>query len=132
LAGRFPLNGLGFTVVGVTPKNFTGTEAGLNRELWVAAFNATVLNPPEASRAADPVANRVKERDSHWLSVFARLNPGVSPEQAATELSTVARQVAETYHGKVDAETLRSVQLLRMSGGMEPARAQEALRWPES
>ncbi len=124
---QISINGLGFTVVGVTPKNFIGTEAGLNRELWVPLSMQPVLNPPEASRAADPVASRFTERDSHWLSVFARLNPGVSREQAGTELSTVARHVAETYRGKVDAETLRSVQLLGMSGGMDPRDQQEAL-----
>lgn len=124
---QIPINGLSFTVVGVTPRNFIGTEAGLNRELWVPLLMQPVLNPPEAGRASDPIANRFKERDSHWLSVFARLNPGVSREQAATELSTVARHVAEAYRGKADAETLRSVQLLSMSGGMDPRDQQEAL-----
>ena len=124
---QIPINGLSFTVVGVTPRNFIGTEAGLNRELWVPLLMQPVLNPPEAGRASDPIANRFKERDSHWLSVFARLNPDVSREQAATELGTVARHVAEAYRGKADAETLRSVQLLSMSGGMDPRDQQEAL-----
>ena len=124
---QISINGLGFTAVGVAPKNFIGTEAGLNRELWMPLSMQPVLNPPEASRAADPIANRFNARDSHWLSVFGRLNPGVSSEQAAAELSTVARHVSEAYRGKVDAETLRSVQLLRMSGGMDPRDQQEAL-----
>jgi predicted permease len=124
---QIPINGLGFTVVGVTPKNFIGTEVGLNRELWVPLLMQPVLNPPEAGRAADPFSSRFKERDSHWLAVFARLSPGVSREQAGTELSTIARHVAEAYRGKVDAETLRSVQLLGMSGGMDPRDQQEAL-----
>src|SRR5713226_1907712 len=48
---QISLNGLGFTVVGVAPKNFIGTEAGLNRELWVPLSMESVLNPPEASRS---------------------------------------------------------------------------------
>src|SRR5258705_1198162 len=124
---RISINGLSFTVVGVTPKNFIGTEVGLNRELWVPLLMQPVLNPPEAGRASDPISNRFSERNSRWLSVFARLNPGVSREQAATELNTVARHVAETYLGKVDPETLRSVQLLGMSGGMDPRDQEEAL-----
>jgi predicted permease len=128
LIGRqISINGLSFTVVGVTPKNFIGTEVGLNRELWVPLLMQPVLNPPDAGRASDPISNRFSERNSRWLSVFARLNPGVSREQAATELSTVARYVAETYLGKVDPETLRSVQLLGMSGGMDPRDQQEAV-----
>ena len=124
---QLSLNGLGFTVVGVAPKNFIGTEVGLNRELWVPLAMQPVLSPPEASRSADPVRNRFVERDSHWLAVFARLKPGVSREQAGTELTNVARHVAESYRGKVSAETLRSVQLLRMSGGMDPRDREEAL-----
>jgi predicted permease len=124
---QISINGLGFTVVGVAPKNFIGTEAGLNRELWVPLSMQPVLNPPEASRTADPLSNRFKERDSRWLAVFARLKPGVSREQAGTELTTVARHVAEAYRGKVSAETLRTVQLLSMNGGMDPQDREEAL-----
>jgi predicted permease len=124
---QISINGLGFTVVGVAPKNFVGTEAGLNRELWVPLSMQPVLNPPEASRSADPLSNRFQERDSHWLAVFARLKPGVSREQAGTELTNVARHVAETYRGKVSAETLRTVQLLSMNGGMDPRDREEAL-----
>jgi predicted permease len=124
---KISLNGLGFTVVGIAPKNFIGTEVGLNRELWVPLYMQPVLNPSEAARSADPVANRFRERDSHWLAVFARLKPEVSREQAGTELTTVARHVAEAYRGKVNDETLRSVQLLRMSGGMDPRDREEAL-----
>ena len=124
---KISLNGLGFTVVGVAPKNFIGTEVGLNRELWVPLSMQPVLNPPEATRSADPLSDRFHERDSHWLAVFARLKPGVSHEQAGTELTNVARHVAEAYRGKVSAETLRSVQLLRMSGGMDPRDQEEAL-----
>ena len=128
LVGRqISLNGLSFTVVGIAPKNFIGTEVGLNRELWVPLRMQPVLNPPEAARAADPVSSRFQSRDSHWLAVFARLKPGVSREQAGIELNNVARHVAETYTGKVTPETLRSVQLLRMSGGMDPRDQEEAL-----
>ena len=124
---QISLNGLGFTVIGVAPRNFIGTEVGLDRELWVPLSMQPVLNPPEASRQADPMSNRFHERDSHWLAVFARLKPGVSREQAEAELITVARHVAETYRGKVTAETQRSVQLLTMSGGMDPRDQEEAL-----
>src|SRR5207253_10416425 len=75
---KISLNGLGFTVVGVAPKKFIGTEVGRNRELWVPLPRQPALNPPEATRSADPLSDRFHERDSHWLAVFARLKPGVS------------------------------------------------------
>ena len=59
IVGRqISLNGLGFTVVGVAPPNFTGTEAGMARELWVPLSMEPVLNP----RAADPQTG-VREPD---------------------------------------------------------------------
>jgi predicted permease len=128
IAGRqISLNGFGFTVVGVMPRNFIGTEIGLNRELWLPLSMQRLLSPPESARVADPGSNRFDNRDSHWLAVFARLKPDVSRASAGSELTEVARRVAENYRGKVDAETLRSVQLLQMSGGMDPRDQQEVL-----
>jgi predicted permease len=128
IVGRtISLNGVVFTVVGVAPKNFIGTEVSLNRELWVPLSMQPLLNPPEASRAADPLKNRFQERDSHWLAAFARLKPGISRQQAGTDLNTVARHVAENFRGKASDETLRSVQLLLMSGGMGARDQEEAL-----
>ncbi|HEU4837119.1 MAG TPA: ABC transporter permease, partial [Pyrinomonadaceae bacterium] len=128
IVGRqISLNGFGFTVVGVMPKNFTGTEVGLNRELWLPLSMYQLLNPPAAARVADTRSNRFENRDTHWLAVFALLKPDISPESAGSELTEVARRVAGNYRGKVDAETLRSVQLLRMSGGMDPRDQEEVL-----
>ena len=81
IGSQISINGLGFTVVGVTPEKFIGTEVGLNRELWVPLAMHPVLNPPEAARLADPVANRFQERNSHWLAVFGRLKPRLSRAQ---------------------------------------------------
>ncbi|HEV8431384.1 MAG TPA: ABC transporter permease [Pyrinomonadaceae bacterium] len=124
---QITLNGFGVTVIGVMPKNFIGTEVGLDRELWVPLAMQPLLNPPEAARAADPGPNKFRNRDSHWLAVFARLKNGVSREQAGAELTEVARRVAENYSGEASHETLRSVQLLRMRGGMDPRDREEAL-----
>lgn len=124
---QISLNGIAFTVIGVTPKDFIGTEVGLNRELWVPLAMYAALNPPDTTRAIDPIRNRFEDRNNHSLAVFARLKPGVKLEQADSDLTTVAQSVAERYTGKVSAETLRSVQLLRMSGGMDPRDQQEAV-----
>ena len=124
---QISINQFGFTVVGVMPMNFIGTEVGLNRELWLPLSMQPLLNPPEAARAANRGSNRFQDRDSHWLAVFARLKTGVSREQAGSELTEVARRVAESYRGEADAETLRSVQLLRLNGGMDPRDGEEAL-----
>ena len=86
------------------------------------------LNPSDAAGfVGGGEAGRFQERQNHWLEVFARLRNGVSREQAGAELATVARRVAETNFGKVEAETLRRAQLLKMSGGMDPSDREEVL-----
>jgi predicted permease len=127
IGNQISLNGLGFTVVGVTPSEFIGTEVGLNRELWVPLSMQPTLNPPDITRDAGPVSSRFLDRNSHWLAVFARLKPDISREQAGADLAIVARRVAETYSGSVSDERLRGVQLLGMSGGMDPRDQEEVL-----
>jgi predicted permease len=129
LVGRqISLNGLGFTVVGIAPDKFIGTEVGLNRELWVPLSMEPTLNPQVAARMGEVAGQDIlHRRGSHWLSVFARLKPNVTREQAGAELQNIARRVAEANEGRADAESLRRVQLLRMSGGMDPSDREEAL-----
>ena len=45
---QITLNGFGFTVAGVMPENFIGTEVGLNRQLWLPLSMQPLLNPPES------------------------------------------------------------------------------------
>jgi predicted permease len=125
---RISLNGLGFTVVGVAPENFTGTEAGMARQLWVPLSMEPVLSPPDAKQAEESrEPDILQRRNSHWLAVLARLKDGVEREQAASELAGIARRVAESNGERVGEETLRRVRLLQMSGGMDPGDREEAL-----
>jgi predicted permease len=129
LVGRqVTLNGLGFTVVGVAPERFVGTEVGLNRDLWVPLSTEPLLNPQVAGRMeTGEGADILRRRNTHWLAVFGRLGAGVTREQAGAELGGIARRVAEAQRGRVDHETLRRVELLSMSGGMDPRDQEEAL-----
>ena len=125
---RISLNGLSFTVVGVAPENFTGTEAGVARALWVPLSMEPTLSPPDskdAESAREP--DSLHRRNSHWLAVLARLKPNVEREQAAAELAGVARRVEESNGERVNEETLRRVRLLEMNGGMDPGDREEAL-----
>jgi predicted permease len=125
---QISLNGLGFTVVGVAPEKFAGTEVGLERELWVPLSLEPVLSPPAIFETADArEPDSLHRRNSHWLAVLARLKPDVGREQAAAELSGIARRVAEANGGRVTEETLRRVQLLQMNGGMDPGDREQAL-----
>ena len=83
LVGRDLLvNGKPLTVVGVTPREFYGTDISLRPQLRVPMAMAPVLRP----NASDPTLSR---RGHQWLRVMARLKPGVSIQQAAVSARSV-------------------------------------------
>jgi predicted permease len=82
------LSGKPFTVVGVAPSGYRGTDSVLDPEFWVPLGNGRALNPTEPPREA---------RDYHWLEVIARFQPGVTSEQANAELKTMAARFAAAY-----------------------------------
>lgn len=89
IAGRkVMVSGRPYTVVGVAPKGFRGIDQILDTEFWVPLSNVHSL-----------VADSLDEnsREQHWLQVAARLKSGVTREQAAAELGTIARRLAAAY-----------------------------------
>ena len=76
------VNEKALTIVGVTPPGFFGFEVGDKPELWWALKTTD-----------DP---NLKLNTNWWLRVFGRLRPGVSREQAQTELAVTFRQFIET------------------------------------
>ncbi|HEV2116733.1 MAG TPA: ADOP family duplicated permease, partial [Terriglobales bacterium] len=78
LGKTIPLSGHPFTVIGVAPKGFIGTERILAVDLWVPITNHRLLNP--GSDTAEWMNS--KRNRSFWN--VARLRPGVSPAAAGT------------------------------------------------
>jgi predicted permease len=82
------LNGHDFTIVGVLPPRFVGTEVGLSHDLWVPATVMTLLEP----RRTGALTNH------GWrgFTALARLKPGVSLDQARQDMRAAHRTLAET------------------------------------
>jgi predicted permease len=76
------LNGVEFTVVGVTPQWFTGVHPFLQPALYVPRMMMR-----EATGAA---ADALTDRTARSVELFGRLKPGVSIEQARDELRRLA------------------------------------------
>jgi predicted permease len=72
------INGLVFTVVGVTPKGFTNTTLGDEPAAYVPLCFKPRLTPAWTS---------IDRWDDYWLYLFARLKPGVAPARAAAALN---------------------------------------------
>jgi predicted permease len=77
-----PIDGERYTVIGVMPAKFR-----LN--IFDAALWTPLIFTPEQLSPAG--------RADRSLNVVARLKPGISPEQAQTEMATIAHRLEETY-----------------------------------
>ncbi len=82
------VNGHNFTIVGVMPKAFIGTEVAYAAELFVPFMMAEVIEPDNSYLDC---------RDCDNIFVAGRLKPNVSPQQAEASLQSVARQLAQEY-----------------------------------
>ena len=81
-------NGHPFTVVGVAPKGFTGTEVAFMPEMWIPVMMARVI---------EPASNWLDRRAADNLFVVGRLKPGVSDAQARAELTTITAQLGKDF-----------------------------------
>ena len=94
------LNGIGFTVIGVAPASFTGSQLLIPSALYVPLAMA----PRMAGGSRQDV---LEKRGERGLTVQGRLKPGVSLSRAAAEAGTIAQQLAAAY-----PDTNRSCSLL--------------------
>ncbi len=84
------LNNAPFTVVGVAPRSFFGTDPGVTPDVYVPLHTAPVVEPTRLDRARvfnDPATG--------WLEIMARLQPGVTLEHAQATLAPPFQQFTE-------------------------------------
>jgi predicted permease len=79
------ISGHALTVIGVVTPAFHSVDQILGTEFWVPLGNVRQLATHLPEQGA---------RDAHWLAVVGRLKPGVTREQAAAELNTLADRFA--------------------------------------
>ncbi|MGH9747437.1 MAG: ABC transporter permease [Candidatus Acidiferrales bacterium] len=82
------LNQHPYTIVGVTPPVFQGSQTGLRTELWI---------PLLAGERLITASNRLDERDAMWMMLLGRLRPGVTAEQGQAEMNTLMQQLVTQY-----------------------------------
>jgi predicted permease len=104
LGKTIALSGRPFTIIGVTPPEFSGLEVGSAPDIFVP-----VMMQPTLVQAQE---NLLADRPSlyhTWLRVFGRLRPGVLMAQAAAALDGAFRQEipSESKFDPVRRETIR-------------------------
>jgi putative ABC transport system permease protein len=93
IVGRtISLNGQQFTVVGVMPKGFKGTNAIGAPALWVPYMTYQQTTTGFFAELIRPDGRR-----GLAFNVTGRLKPGVTVQQAEANLKTVARQLEQEY-----------------------------------
>ena len=81
------LNGIAFTIVGITPHNFVGTNVEAP-DFWLPLNVEPLIHPDD---------NWLQSRESLCCRMLARLAPGVSIDQAQAEMTLLAGQL-RTLH----------------------------------
>jgi len=87
-----------FTVVGVAPAQFHGTEQFVWPDYWVPIENGD-----------KEFLNFLHARTSVYVTVICRLKPGVTPQQATENLNAIAAQLAKEYPGTDSGLPMRLV-----------------------
>lgn len=118
------INGHLFTIMGITPKGFTGTTALISPELFVP-LRAYGMVMNDFDGHVKPLASR----DNNALLVMGRLKPGVTQQAADASLAVVASQMEKAYPGENKDQTLIARPLSRMSFSTNP-QTDGALRVP--
>ena len=87
IVGRtISLNNVPFTVVGVAPKGFFGTEVAYAPEMWAPLMMGPVI---------EPGSTWLENRDSNNLFVVGRLKPGVTKAQAEASLKALTIEMGK-------------------------------------
>jgi predicted permease len=101
------LNGRSFTIVGITPPAFKGTQAALAFDVFVPVMMESAFFP----------GNRLNERSNGWLQAYARLNHGRTLGELQAELDVVAARLAANYPETNSDRGLRAFELWRSPNG---------------
>jgi predicted permease len=82
------LNTHPFTVIGIAPSGFHGTEIFFWPDYWIPLIDA-----PEIGFST----NFLTRRDNHNFWILGRLKPGVTAPQASDDLNAISRRLARQY-----------------------------------
>jgi predicted permease len=82
------LNGSPFTVIGIGPPGFEGTDVGSPAQVWVpVAMKPTIT----------PTWDALDDERTSWFNLFARLKPGMTLERAQAAMMVLYRQRQGAY-----------------------------------
>jgi macrolide transport system ATP-binding/permease protein len=87
------ISGYPFTVIGVAPPSFVGTEVILNVDFWA---------PMSMELQIEPGNDWIHSRNDQNVFALGRLKPGISPAGADADLDRIAAGLAREYPKDID------------------------------
>jgi macrolide transport system ATP-binding/permease protein len=88
---RITLNRTAYTVVGIAPPGFTGTEP-IASAFWV---------PITMQKILEPGPDRLAEDNLSWLVLLGRTQPGVTMQQVHADLDVIAGRIDQRHPGRI-------------------------------
>jgi len=110
------INGKIFTVVGITPRGFTGTVPLFSSDLYLP-LGADLVLVSEIEGAG----HSLSARDIPHLILIGRLKSGLTEREANVQLAVVASQMEKAYPAENKDQTFMVHPLARLSVGPNPA-----------
>jgi predicted permease len=95
------LNGTAFTVVGVTPHDFTGTST-TTPDFWLPLSLEPLVHPED---------NLLRDREDPCCRLFARLAPSVSIAQAQAEMTILTKRLRTMHDPHSELSKASTVQI---------------------
>ncbi len=99
---RVVLNRTAFTVIGIAPKGFGGTEP-VPSSFWV---------PITMQPALEPDSDLLGDANVSWLALLGRVKPGVSISKVRADLSVIADSIDERHAGRKTSLAIRTATFL--------------------
>lgn len=117
LGKTIKINAIDFTVVGVAPRDFTGTMALITPEYWLplGMFDAVVNDIFKNSGVG------LADRRTQALVVAGRLKPGITLENAAGRLDALSRRLEAAYPAENHQQLLTVNPLPRLGTSTSPS-----------
>ena len=99
IGATLKISGVEYTVVGVAPRQFTGTIPGIAADFWAPLMmvDRFSFSGIQASTQEDPGTSRLTRRGTRWLFVKGRLKDGRTIEEARAQLETIYARLRSEY-----------------------------------
>src|SRR6202167_1993900 len=88
LGQQVEINQHPYTIVGVTPAVFQGSQTGVRMEIWVPIMMVDQIVPR---------SDLLHDHHYFWLFAFGRLKPGVRPEKAQEEMTVLLQPEVKSF-----------------------------------